>query len=269
MAIRNMATINFNGSKRTVGILKRQHDHPRINTFAEIYPMLDAINTEHGIKVKLIPPDLAEHITTVDAGSLSDVLWTASPFPVNLVIAYEIPGKPFYNEVVFKHGYYSRLDGAFVRMILSVPSDYRGETNLALVIKGFSVADFKWDGRDCVIVIPENEVGDRVLAIKEFPPLDGRYLPDPEHPKIVIPRGNVVAVGTPGTRFLEREKMIEGYGSFPGDPGSYVGAVFRSVGYDTDGLVICGLVHRISDRVGILIEVPPEDIKKLEQVKLD
>ncbi len=123
------------------------------------------------------------------------------------------------------------------RVVLAT-GKYKGERDVALVALGLSALDFKPDGDSIVLDIHE----DRLIVVRDFPGLDGYYLP---HPETGVPQGRQIGPIS-DSRYLY---------SLTGS--SYVGLLVRNF---THSKRYVNAAYRASNRLGVVAEVPEYDV---------
>ncbi|MEW6328719.1 MAG: hypothetical protein AB1468_01245 [Candidatus Micrarchaeota archaeon] len=193
----------------------------------EIYYLIARINDENGTHIKLISPKLADSLLNEDRAKNSShekgnqnyrFFFNFSPFPVDAIIAYE-NDRPLGAEIVFANlnepAY--RSDP---RLIMPTYS-FSGASGVALAVLDLVEPDFKKDGRDIRINVPES----RLIVVEDFKSDDGWRMPEP---RTRIPQGKIVSEDTVGARMLKdnpligEENTIRGY--YENNP-NYVGPI--------------------------------------------
>ncbi|MBI4399623.1 hypothetical protein HY570_02640 [Candidatus Micrarchaeota archaeon] len=191
---------DYNGNQRAIGVLTG----PKLR-FSDIFPAIDSFNRENGTNLRLIGPDVAEHLLTRTTEWRAVSEHRVVRFPVNMVIAYEQPGKPIGPEIVFAFEKHPTVT-------LSVPEDHQGKIDIALCVINLTATDFVQEGGNVRLAVPK----ERLILVQAFPKDDGSY---PVDPAILIPHGQQVADS------LEARRLCRAAGI------SYVGPVTRGFEY--------------------------------------
>ncbi len=206
----------------------------RTTRFFDIHPLVEEFNAEHGTNLRVISHKVAD--VALNVGEAWKSLASGSPFAVDASIAYEKPGVKLEKEIVF-----SSFQGE--PRVVSATGKYNGEKNISLVALGISGKDFKKDGREIRLDIPD----ERFIVVPDFPDQNGWYMP---HAETGVPHGKKVE-SSPDARYLWRL-----------NDSSYVGLVARVCFYNYRRYV--DLYYRSSFALGVAVEVPEGDVAKIE-----
>lgn len=228
-AIQKMKKTSFDlgGKQTTVGVLR------------ESAPLLEApflvrdFNQKHGTNVRLIRLEVADYLAhkTLVWNHVKD----GFPSPTDQILAYGDVDTPLGKEVVFKRGDEPR--------VIFTTGSYKGEKDIALVVKGITAEDIQRDGEDIVISVSE----DRLIAVPEMARQShGWYVP---HAETGIPHGEM-------RRCSADTKRLDTISR-----GSFVGfTVFHiKVGYNW--LPFLAADNSPSEPMGIAVEIPETDLK--------
>lgn len=211
--------------------------------FAGILPAIDRLNNEHRTNVRLVSAVVADHALN-DGTETWKALRHSSPFLVDAAIGYERPGAGFGTEIVF------HTEGK--PRVLLATGRYMGEKNAALAVLGLSASDWKQDGEDIRLDVPEN----RLVLVENFPPESGWYKPKGE---TTVPQGDRAKCSS-DTRYLRRINA------------PYVGFLGRDIYVVTSGRLWDGASAvgrgqvradlQMSSRLGLAVEIPEADVAK-------
>ena len=223
----------------------------------EAFPLVEAFNAEHKTNLTVLSHDVADvSIDTVH-------VWMKLPgFATDASIAYEVPGIPFGNEVVF--------NSQGEPKVVFATGSHKGEKDAALVASGMTSADISYtmggktrtlkemlhaDGIESLLdtdlkIVSEiilNIPDERLKIVPRFPDASGWHTP---HVGTGVPSGKNVKE-SPDARYLFR---------LGGSP--YVGILAR--------LAHSGTLRKYVDasqcashRFGVVAEVPDQDIGKM------
>jgi len=227
MASLAIKTLQFND--RFIGLV----GNGERKNFHKIYPVLDALNAEHGTALRLIDPRFAEEMLKIKWPQML----RAFPFATNAVMAHEKPGTPLGAEVIFSHH-------GKPKYVLPT-GKYKGEKDVALVVLGISSADLKRDTGDIVFDVDT----DRIIAVHNFPAATGYYQ---KHAETTLPHGEGA-----------EERLLDDIHLSRTDQ-AYVGSIVR----DADAWTL-----RTSfapwDRFGMVITGSQEDFDKVGAIEPD
>ena len=223
---KELLRVNVAGQKKNIVVLR---GNSSIELF-EAHPLVEGFNAEHGTNLKVVSYNVADVAETV-----GETWRSLSAYAVDASIAYEKLGTKLGKEIVFA------AEGE-PRIILET-GKYKGEKDVALVAQGLSSADFKREGNSIFLDIKD----DRLVVVKDFPSLDGWYMP---HPETGVPTGGKVDHQSPAARYLWTLNA------------SYVSLLVRGAVYVGRRGVFADL--RSSGRFWVVAEVPVLDIPKIE-----
>jgi hypothetical protein len=226
--------ISYTGGAINLGILRTTAE--KFPMFG-IHPIVEQLNRAAGTSMRVISAALADWVLN-DRDNWR-ILVPCAPFLVNAVIGYEEAGCKLKAWIIFECGGGSRV---------ALPTGkYEGQDSIALIAQGLHSADFKKDGYDIVIDVPDS----RLVAVPAFPPESGDWhMP---YLDTGIPHGKA---GVPSADTRRPYRL----------PGAYVGIFGR--GYND----LCGdrrdvyLSYGPSDLFGAVVEISEEDVKKMSMM---
>ena|GEM_PF-1462963 len=228
--------VRYKGKETTVGVLRRFKDYEKL-TVIEAHKLIAEINAKCGTNIRLIRPGVADYL--LNKSQNWKKVREGLPSPTDVYIGYEKPGRKLKAKIVFAPKDEPRL---------IVPTgQYKGEKNIALVLMNLTIDDFKADGKDTWIDMPDS----RIVPVYDFPPLSpigSWYMP---HAKTTVPHGKEVKYSK-DARVLWR------------DDSSYVGPLVFGVGDLYGGRKLVYACWWPSDDLGGLVEVPKGDVAKIE-----
>lgn len=224
---KKLLKVQVGGQPKNLVVLREADSTKLFNA----HPLVEAFNRENGTNLRVISHKVADVAQTVGD------TWESLPIhPVDASIAYEKPGTRLGREVVFI------ADGE--PPVVLATGKYKGEKDVALVALGVTSADFVRDGNSITLAIPDS----RLIVVPRFPASEGWYMP---HATTGVPHGKQIA-NSFDARYLYR---LNG--------SSYVGLLVRyhGCGYSRWGVFAD---YRASECVGVVAEVPEEDVAKIE-----
>lgn len=221
----------------------------------DVYPLIDEFNEELRTNLSVISYKLADD--TLSSGLKLGKLLN---FAVDAAIAYEKPGIPIGNNIIFS-------DGDMPRVVLST-EEYRGEKHVALVALGLISKNMVYildgrtrtlkeilqtDGIRSFLAADPNRISEihfrvPLLPVPDFPDSDGWYMPDAE---TGVPHGKEVEASL-DARYLFRS----------GSP--YAGLLSRLDCHDRRYVFADGWAFDGFDMAGVVAEVPEKDVKTIE-----
>lgn len=232
-ATMRMVETKLRGEKRIVGAWRNAGAEQGLN-FWKVHLMVDRLNEKFGTKVKLIGPQEADRVLNDGTDNWRTMIGP-SPFVVDAGIAFEKGGRKLGNEIVFAYESDPR--------VIVPTGKYKGANDVALVILGLNAGDFKEDGNDVRMDVPDS----RIVVIENIPRKSGWHMP---HPETTVPQGKQVEASA-GARYFARHDD------------AYAGLLVRfavGYGYDCGQGVDAG--HRSSLRFGVALEIPKGDAAK-------
>ena len=188
----------YKGKETIVGLLRRFKDDEKL-TAIEAHRLIAAINAKFGTNIRLIRPGVADFL--FNKTSNWKEVEEGFPSPTHADIAYEKLGNPLGAEIIYAPEDEPRL---------IVPTGkYKGEKDIALVLMNLTINDFKLDGNDLLIDVPDS----RIVPVRDFPRKNGWHMP---HAETTVPHGDMVEYSV-DARYLRRLDF------------SYAGALVRGV----------------------------------------
>ncbi|MGV8176930.1 MAG: hypothetical protein ACP5NX_03960 [Candidatus Bilamarchaeaceae archaeon] len=190
---KGLLTVEVAGQPKNVVVLRSGNS----TRLFDVHPLVEAFNKEHGTKLTVVSPKVADVVRRVDIDHLMASRPALLPwiFPADASTAYEKPGTELGNEIVFAADVGPR--------VVTETGKFKGEKDVALVALGLTSADFAYTisgkqrsvreilqsgGMDELYAIDIAQVTeirllvtDRLICVRDFPSdLFSLYLPDAE-----------------------------------------------------------------------------------------
>ena len=194
----------------------------------DAHPLVERFNRRHGTGLSVVSHEVAD-------AAVKEIFIKLPSFAVDASIAYEKPGVGLGDAIVF-----STKSG---RRTVLATCGYRGQKDIALVVLGLGLEDFKREGKAFVLDIPE----ERLIAVPDFPDCSGWYMP---HPRTGVPHGQGVRE-RPDARYLYRHDS------------SYVGLLVRHA-YSGQSRQLIDTLCKASNAFGVVAQVPDADVPAIQ-----
>lgn len=257
-------------------------DKYRARPFFEPHALVEDINKQYETNLRVIPSKTINAM--LGPHSKSDIWEKLLPFPVDMFIGYEAPGKRLGPTIVFSDRFRDKP-----KIVLQT-DDYTGEKNVALVVSNLTLndivytigrktrtlADFLSEKQECLeqlwrllkkvetiqLIVPK----EKITLVEDFPKRSGWYR---QHLETGIPYGENVTTHIDNVIYLNRTLV------YP-----YVGPVaydrLGSISYLADiaplgnlgiyvNYEIVGSPHEPTlNKLRVVAEVPPQDTAKIK-----